>query len=344
MEQGIFFKRDKHIGRVILDRPTALNALSLPMIKSFYKQLVAWKKDPSIHAVVVTSTHREVFCSGGDVKWIYQQGLQNHLADLESFFWHEYRLNAFIGSFGKPYIALMNGVTMGGGVGISLHGSYPIATENFLFAMPETMIGLFPDVGASYLLSRLPHGIGTYLALTGARLSAGDARQLGLIKYVIPEESLSDLLSNLIAEDLSDTTLLSIDKIINPIRVEPELLPTMSEAERLLIQEIFTHESLEEIMLALKNKKENFAKEIERTLAQCSPTSLKVTLTQLQKARALSLDECLKTDGILVQNFIRNHDFFEGIRAKLIDKDKNPRWVPASLEEVTQAMVAGYFD
>lgn len=252
MVKGIDFVREKHIGIITLDRPEALNALSFPMIKAFYKQLNAWKKDNSIHAVVLKALSDRVFCAGGDIRWLYEAGRhQDPLVD--DFFWHEYRLNLSISTFGKPYISLLNGMTMGGGVGIGMHGSHPVATERFVFAMPETAIGLFPDVGASYLLSRLPSSLGMYLALTGKRISAADSFHLGLVKYVVPEKSCEDILSNLIASDLTQDPILAIDRCFDAVRIESEALtPSIDQAYLRMIDQCFNKPSLVEVLGALE--------------------------------------------------------------------------------------------
>ncbi|MCX7115507.1 MAG: enoyl-CoA hydratase/isomerase family protein [Gammaproteobacteria bacterium] len=373
MSQAIYFSREGHVGRVMLDRPAALNALSLPMIKAFYKQLMAWNKDPSVHAILLEAKHCRAFCAGGDVRFIYEQhqkhdpnaptssraqrGISNSQEEIPrcarddvgadsvilDFFWHEYRLNALIASLKKPYIALMNGITMGGGVGIGLHGSHPVATEKFIFAMPETAIGLFPDVGASYLLSRLPSSLGTYLALTGSRLTASDALKVGLVNHVIPESSMPDLIRNLLASDLSQNAGVVVSRCLDAVRVLPVLLPSMDDALEQRIHQCFAHQTVEEIMLALKACDDVWARETEAQLLQCSPLSLKVTLMQLQKAKSLDVFECLQMDEVLVKHFMQGHDFFEGVRARLIDKDKTPHWQPATLDAVTIERVAAQF-
>lgn len=341
MEKGIAFIREKHIGRVILNRPDALNALTLPMIKAFYKQLTHWSKDQSIYAVILEAAPGRAFCAGGDVRWLYESGKKQDPEQL-AFFWHEYRLNAMIGSFNKPFISLMNGLTMGGGVGVGLHGSHPIATEQFVLAMPETAIGLFPDVGASYLLSRLPSGLGLYLALTGSRVSAADARGWGLVKYVIPAESLSDVVTNLVHLEM-DADPLAIDRCFNAFNLEPGVLPTLSKKDLLQIESCFTQGSVEAIMASLKQMDTSWAIETYARMQQLSPLSLKVTFKQMQRASHLDLTGCLAMDEVLVKHFMQGHDFYEGVRALLIDKDKTPHWEPGTLAGVSEEQVEGYF-
>jgi enoyl-CoA hydratase len=343
MEKGIGFIREKHIGRVVLTRPEALNALTLSMIKAFHKQLLAWKKDPSVLAVIIEAAECRAFCAGGDVRWLYDMGKKQDPAQLD-FFWHEYQLNALIGSFPKPYISIMNGITMGGGVGIGLHGSHPIATERFIMAMPETAIGLFPDVGASFLLSRLPGGLGMYLALTGRRMQPADALSSGLVKYVIPEVSIEDVLKNIIELEPSEFFSQALDSCFNLVKLAPGALPVMPQAELECIERCFTQTSVEAILAQLKNDPHPLATETLTLMQQLSPLSLKVTFKQMQQASQLSLKDCLAMDEVLVKHFMQGSDFYEGVRALLIDKDKMPKWDPATLAEVTEEQVEAYFN
>ena len=200
MTQDILFTCEKHIGVVTLNRTKALNALTFQMLVALHDQLQLWDDDPAIHAIVVKAAEGRAFCAGGDVRLIYQFGLDANPQKME-FFAHEYRLNHFVHTLKKPYIALMDGITMGGGVGISLHGSHPVATERFRFAMPETGIGFYPDIGASYLLSRCPGSFGVYLGLTGSQLGAADANALGLVKHVIGSEQLPAVMCDLVEAD-----------------------------------------------------------------------------------------------------------------------------------------------
>lgn len=259
---------------------------------------------------------------------------EDKIAKSMEFFMQEYRLNAYIPKLKKPYISIMNGLTMGGGVGIGLHGSHPVATESFVFAMPETAIGLFPDVGASYLLSRLPNGIGMYLALTGKTINAFTAYKLGLVKYVIKDVDIQSCIQKLTNSSSDD-----IDYCLGSFHVntEMEFLPVD------YIKECFTQTSLEEIIKALKKLNNEWAQQILQTLQAYSPMSLKVTFLQIQKAKHKNLESCLKMDKQLVKHFVQGHDFYEGIRAMLIDKDKTPHWRPKTLDEVTDFDLNNYF-
>ena len=210
MTEDVFFAREGQLGVITLNRPSALNTLTLAMILKLQKQLELWKKDDEVQAVVLCAAPGNAFCAGGDVRWLYNSGIMNYPEQM-NFFWHEYRLNHFIAHLGKPYIAFMDGMTMGGGVGVSMHGSHSVASERFVFAMPETSIGFFPDIGASYLLNRCPGYLGIYLGLTGNRLGAHDAMKVGLVQQVISSEQMPSCLKALTEKDLSVHATLSVD-------------------------------------------------------------------------------------------------------------------------------------
>ena len=340
MAEDIFFTREQHIGLITLNRVDALNALTLPMIIALQQQLQTWQHDSHVHAVVIQAAAGKAFCAGGDVRSLYDNRRTN--SQQMQFFWHEYRLNHFIHHFNKPYIALMDGVTMGGGVGISLHGSHPVASERFLFAMPETGIGFFPDIGASYLLSRCPGQFGVYLGLTGNRLGAGEAKALGLVKHLIPADKFQSALDNLIAADLSIDAYAQVDACLQHLAIleQPARLLSLQS----VINDCFNYPDIESILETLAQGDDDWHRDTLTTLEKKSPLSLKITLAQLQKAKTMSMADCIKMDYCLVGHFMRDHDFYEGVRALLVDKDKSPRWQPASLSLVTSAKIADYFE
>ena len=342
MDSWVQIQRHAHVGCLTLARPEALNALNFSMIQCIEQQLTRWHEDPSVLAVVIDTLETKAFCAGGDVRWVYQEA-QHHLEAVNDFFFREYRMNALLGNFSKPIISLMNGLTMGGGVGLGMHVDYPIATEHFIFAMPETFIGLFPDVGASYLLSRLPQGLGMYLGLTGHRLSAADAHALGLVRSVIPSSSLPDVRRHLWAMDASLPIHEQIEACLHTVRIAPGSLPVMNDELIAGIEQCFMHPHFEGIIQSLLHRNDAWARETLQGLRRCSPTSLKVTFQHLQEAEKLDLKACLKRDYQLVQHFLKGHDFYEGVRALLIDKDKNPQWQPATWEEVTEDMILAYW-
>src|SRR3990167_100743 len=300
MSWDLIVKREKHLGVITLNRPKALNALTMGMIEGIYNQLQAWKHDPEIHAVVICSVVANIFCAGGDVRWLYDSGRNKDPKQLE-FFNKEYKLNQLIHDYPKPYIALMDGVTMGGGVGISLHGSHPVASENFSFAMPETTIGFFPDIGSSYLLARCPDNFGIYLGLVGDRVNAVDAKKLGLVKYCISAKEFPEIIANLAKLDLTINAADKVDSCLskfNHVELKSEILDLKK-----YVNETFAKNSVEEIFDALKNGDTDWHKTTLQKLAKKSPLSLKVTLEQLRKVGSGSLQDALNMDTCLVSHF-----------------------------------------
>lgn len=340
-DNDILFSQVGHIGLVTLNRPRALNAITLLMIVQLQKQLELWKDDNGIHAIVICAELENVFCAGGDVRWLYNEAEKDDSEQM-LFFWHEYRLNHFIHKLSKPYIALMNGITMGGGVGISMHGSHPVASEHFVFAMPETSIGFFPDIGASHLLTACPGYLGMYLGLTGNRLGAHDALRAGLVSHVVAADQMSAVLDDLIAADLSKDAHSRVNECLQSYAL-PRPANDATQIKP-LIDHCFAKPGVEDICRALQNEEGAWAAGVEETLHKKSPLALQVTFAQLQKAKGLSLAECLQMDFDLVAHFMRGSDFYEGVRAMLIDKDKNPHWHPARLSDVSDDEVVNYFE
>lgn len=341
MTEELLFSQEGQLGFITLNRPKALNALTLSMIMALQKQLSIWKEDNSIKAVVVQAVPGNAFCAGGDIRWLYNSGRSKESEQMQ-FFWHEYRLNHFIHHFGKPYISLLDGITMGGGVGISMHGSHPVASERFVFAMPETGIGFFPDIGASYLLNRCPGFLGVYLGLTGNKLGPHDAKKAGLVKQVVFTEQMKSMIDALKNEDLSEDAFSRVDHCISSFTSDG--LSTEASQIKPLIDVCFSKPTVELIRESLQSTEGVWALGVDNALLQKSPLSLKITLAQLQKAKGLSLAECLKMDFDLAGHFMQGSDFYEGVRSLLINKDKNPQWKPSSLDLVTDTMVVNYFE
>lgn len=339
--EELLFEENGHLGIISLNRPKALNALTLPMVKAMQAQLTDWQSKSSIHAVVIKAAEPgKVFCAGGDVRWLYEAGKAGDPRQLD-FFEQEYRLNFSISTFSKPYIALLDGITMGGGVGISLHGSHPLASERFIFAMPETSIGFFPDIGASHLLHRCPGALGLYLALTGNRLGAEEARQASLVKAVLPSDRMLELIPALLQMDLSTQAHEQVDACIR--RME---MPAVGKNEVQIHRSMdpcFSRSSVEGILEALEASENVWAESIAGVLRKKSPLSLKVTFEQMRKTQGLGLEACLQLDYVLARHFMHSADFYEGVRALLVDKDQQPHWQPASLDLVSQPMVQAYF-
>lgn len=337
--EPVIFSRQGHLGVMTLNRPQALNALNLEMIKAMQQQLLQWQTDSTVHAVVLKGAGDRAFCAGGDVRWLYEAGRNRDPQQLQ-FFWHEYRLNEFISRFTKPYIVLMDGITMGGGVGISLHGSFAIASERFVFAMPETAIGLFPDIGACYLLARCPGALGMYLGLTGQRLNAKQALAAGLIKYSIPANQFDAFIDLLTNRDLS---VEANSQIKASLQSFASFEQNETRLDLAMINDYFSEASLKHILKKLQSSDSPWAIATLNDLQQKSPISLEITFTRIQQAKCQSLAECLQADYQLIQKVIASPDFYEGIRAALIDKDKQPCWQPASLDAITTADIDQYF-
>ena len=333
-EPEIICERRGASGAVFLNRPQALNAITLNMVRELTRALDRWEHDPAIKNVVVTAAEGKAFSAGGDIRLLYEQGRAgDHAAQLD--FWREeYRLNRRIRLYPKPYVALVDGIVMGGGVGVSLHGSHRIAGDKFSFAMPEVGIGFFPDVGATYFLPRLPGKTGMYLALTGARANAGDAVHLGLASVHISSK-LFDYFTTVLSEgDSADYAA-------------PRLQSTISAgsiiANRDLIDRCFSAGSVAEILTRLDAEPAGFAAEAAKAMRAKAPLSLEIAYRQMTVGAKLSIDAAMQTEFRIVSRVCRGSDFYEGIRATILDKDFAPRWRHASLDEVAPQEVDSYF-
>ena len=335
---SIIKSRKQHLGIIELNRPQKFNALTEPMLLAIEQQLIDWEHDNSIHAVIIMSTSH-VFCAGGDIHAVYSS--KGQLEKQLSVFKQEYHLNNYINKYPKPYIAWMNGITFGGGVGISLHGSHPIGTENFIFYMPETKIGFFPDVGSSYLFNRCPLNFANYLGLTGTRLNAQEAHDLNILPYVTNHENLPKFLNLLLEEDLSHDAHARVTACFNSLRIESN--PIMQAQVYNYVNECFQHTSMEEIIKALQCHHTPWSEHTYKTLLGCSPTSLKVTIKQLMRSKNKTLAECLQADLSLIPHFLDGHDFYEGIHKALIDRKNKPNWQPSNINQVNGEMIENYF-
>jgi len=337
----ILFDIRGQIAVVTLNRPRALNALTLEMIRAFAPRLAAWGNDASIAAVLVRGAGERAFCAGGDVRTIWQDTQRGGTLAAD-FFRAEYRLNRAVKVFPKPYVAAIDGIAMGGGVGVSVHGSHRIATERTQIAMPETGIGLFPDVGTTYVLPRLPGALGTYLALTGARLGPADALYTGLATHFVESANLPGLEAALAGASwpgAKDREL--ADSIVAPFTADPGSAPLAGR--RADIDRCFAQDSVEDILAALKADDSDWARETIAVLEARSPTSLKIAFEALRRGAMLTFDEAMTMEYRLSQACAARHDFLEGVRAALIDKDNAPKWQPASLASVTPELVAAHF-
>ena len=340
VEQDIRFERRNGLAVVTLNRPKALNALTLEMCRVYDAQLADWAKDPAVAAVLIKGEGERAFCAGGDVRAIWE-GVRDGGDLPAAFFAAEYRMNRRIFHFPKPYIALIDGITMGGGVGVSIHGSHRIATENTLFAMPETGIGLFPDVGATYALPRLPGKLGLYLGLTGARLKAADCLYAGIATHFVPRDRLDDLETALAETDWGGEPAQAADRAINAVAGDPG--PASLAAHRDTIDRCFADESVDAILAALMAEGDDWAAKTRADLLTRSPTSLRVSLRAIRDGARLAFDEAMTVEYRLSQACMAGHDFSEGVRALIIDKDNAPQWRPSSLAEVSDQAVETYF-
>lgn len=332
-EPEVLFEQRGASGIITLNRPKALNALTLGMVRAMMLQLKAWAQDTHVQAVVIRGAGDRAFCAGGDIRALYDSGREK--TDYASAFWgEEYQLNTLIKEYPKPYVALIQGVVMGGGVGVSLHGAQRVACETTTFAMPETGIGLFPDVGGTYFLSRLPGRVGLYLALTGARLKAADLHRLGLVTHVAPLAAFDEITTAIAGGEHPDHALRGFAEA-------PASAPIDALRER--IDHHFGGESVEQILQSLDSAGDEWALATAATLRTKSPTSQKIAFRQMMAGRTLSFREAMVLEFRITERIQKGHDFYEGVRATILDKDGAPRWNPAELRDVKGFMVDDYF-
>ncbi|WP_421870131.1 enoyl-CoA hydratase/isomerase family protein [Pararhizobium sp.] len=339
-ETETLVERQGALGRIRLNRPKALNSLTSQMVRDINATLDDFERDPSISAVLVTGEGERGLCAGGDIRAIYDGGRAG--SDVPTTFWREeYRLNARISRYPKPYAVIMDGIVMGGGVGISVYGSHRIVTERTRFAMPETGIGFFPDIGASWFLTRQAHELGTYIGLTGEPLGAADAILAGLADVFIRSERLADLTGALAALPARS----SRETVSAVIAGFSEIPPTgILEPQQPSIDRLFAFDTIEDIIAALRSDDSLFSEKLLSVLAAKSPLSLNVTLRLLRLGRKTgTLEDCLEREFSATAAVLRSHDFYEGVRAAVIDKDRNPQWRPQRLADVTAADVDAYF-
>jgi enoyl-CoA hydratase len=329
----IRFERIGQAGIVTLTRPAALNAVTHGMVKALTSALAAWRDDAGLKLVLIKGEGR-AFAAGGDIRAIYEAGRAGH--PPVDFFADEYRLNATIATWPKPYVALIDGIVMGGGVGVSFHGSHRVLTENAVFAMPEVGIGFFPDVGGSHLLSNLGGWFGMYLGLTGNRIRYGDALWSGLATHTVKAESQLGLVERLAETGDADLAL------------GETFSPAWRETDDARLHKIATHfaaPSLTDIVgsLARAAPDDPFARDTLATMLKRSPTSLNVAFRQIAAGSTLSIEECMRMEFRILTRMLEGHDFYEGIRAAIIEKGDTPRWQPATLAEVEAADINRYF-
>jgi len=323
------------VGRLRLNRPKAIHALNEAMCRAMIDALIRWRGDPNIELVLLDHAEGRGFCAGGDVRSVAESGKSDGVA-ARSFFYTEYQLNHLLFTYAKTVVSFLDGIVMGGGVGIGLPAKYRVATERTMFAMPEATIGLFPDVGGGWYLSRLPGRLGQYLALTAARLNGADAHAVGLATHYIPSDALDDLKAKLVANPRD------AEAILDAASVAPPEAPI--QAQQAEIDRLFAADTLEEIFAALEADSGEWAKEVLTGLRTKSPQSCKVALRLLRDGarRASFVDEMGAEYGLAAHVSMR-HDFIEGVRALLVDKDHAPRWDPATPAGVTEATLDTIF-
>ena len=337
----IRFERRGPAGIITLDRPRALNAVTHTMVRQLAAKLGEWARDPQVGRVIIMSSSERAFSAGGDVRHLYDLGKVGHQAEALRFWRDEYTLNTVIKRYPKPYIAMMDGITMGGGAGISVHGSHRIAGDRFQFAMPEAGIGFFPDVGATWFMSRMPGEIGTYFALTGERLKAADAIAAGIVTHYVPTARWKALL-----EAFADRTPVeaALAEYAQPLDRGPIV------SNQAAIDRLFAYDYVEDIMAALDreaisgSRDAGWAGATAALIRAKSPTSLKIALGQLRRGRHMSFSECMRTEFRIVSRIVYGEDFYEGVRAVIIDKDQRPDWRPSTLSEVSDAVIDAYFE
>jgi enoyl-CoA hydratase len=327
-EATVVTRRDGRVGRILLNRPRALNALDLSMIRACAAILETWRDDPHVDAVVIEGAGDRAFCAGGDIRALRDGQLAGDRASVDQFFIEEYALNLTIARYPKPYIALIDGLCMGGGIGLSVHAPYRVATEHAGFAMPETAIGFFPDIGATFLLPRLPGELGIYLGLTGMRIAGADAVHAGLATHFTPRARLPDLSAALAREGAAALALYN------------EPLPAFALAtQRAAIDHCFSHGTVSEIVARLEADGAEWALAALKALRTVSPSALHWTLRALRRGRDLTLQQALDAEFALTRTTMAHPDFAEGVRAMVVDKDRSPIWQPAAIEDVDPARI-----
>lgn len=328
------------VGLITLDRVQALNALTKEMILSMYSKLMDWKNAPEVQVIVIRSISQDLFCAGGDIRSVYE--MREHPLDAKvCFFETEYRLDYLLSHYPKPVLSLMNGLTMGGGVGLAMHVSYPIAGEHMIFAMPETAIGFFPDVGGCAILNRLPRAWQNYLGVFGQRLTTRELSHFGLVHSVVPCELWVRLLEQLRTTSWSDNRFKQVEAILETYSIPKE---TYTYHEPLSHFERFAAESFQQLMLNLDLSHEAEWLEFKTKIQKLSPLSMNVAFLQLQQSREFDVRSSLSLDFYLLQHFLELPEFYEGIRALIIDKDKTPHWRFSNWNTITSQAIAELFD
>ncbi|MCF8472742.1 MAG: enoyl-CoA hydratase/isomerase family protein [Sphingomonadaceae bacterium] len=337
MTDDIVVRVEGHAGFISLNRPSALNALTLPMVHAMTQALLAWRDDDAVKCVVIDHADGRGFCAGGDIAYLRNSALNDGGASGRKFFHDEYQLNHLLFIYPKPVVAFMDGITMGGGVGISQPARFRVATENSKFAMPETGIGLFPDVGGGWYLSRLEGRVGQFLALTGARIDGPDCLALGLATHYVPSSALAEAKARIASEDVE-----RLDGILGTLS---ETAPASKIVETVVqINRHFASDQFEDILASLEGDASEWAMKELATLRTKSPQTCKVALRQLSESLKLSdFADNMAMEYRIASRVIIRPDFAEGVRAVIVDKDNAPRWDPATADAVTEDLIDAIF-
>lgn len=321
------------VGILTLNRPKAINSLNDAMVAGISEALHAWADDDAVHTVLLTGAGERGLCAGGDVVALYHSAKADDGA-AQRFWYDEYLLNAYIGRYPKPYVAVMDGIVMGGGVGVASHGNIRVATDTTKMAMPEVGIGFIPDVGGTYLLSRAPGALGLHAALTGAPFSGADAIAMGFADHYVPHDQVAEFTASVVSD--------GVEKALAAYAVAPPAAPLAEQ--RGWIDECYAGDTVADILAALSGHEEQAAQDAAKLIATRSPIALSVTLEAVRRAAKLeTLEDVLTEEYRTSCASVKSHDFVEGIRAQLVDKDRNPQWSPASIAAVTPADVEAYF-
>jgi len=334
LDDSVLMRTEGRAAHLTLNRPKAINALTHGMVLRMASALETWRADPSVETIVLTGAGERGLCAGGDIRAVREAVIIGRPRAAAEFWRDEYVLNLAIARYPKPYVAIMDGIVMGGGVGVSAHGSVRVVTERSRVAMPETGIGFVPDVGGTYLLSRAPGELGTHLALTGTAIGPGDAVLCGLADHFVPSAKLPAF-----------TAALATGSVDAALKAFAEPVPEAGLAEqREWIDECYAADSVEEIVECLRRHGSTAAKQTADTILTKSPTSLKVTLAAIRRSRRLpDLAQVLEQEFLVSCSGLTEPDLAEGIRAQVVDKDRNPHWSPATLEQVTPKHVERFF-
>lgn len=347
MTDQVLVEEMSSVRTLVLNRTKQLNALSSQMVSRMLDLLLSYEKDPTVKLIILKGKGR-AFCAGGDVAAVVHDINQKNWRLGGDFFHREFTLNYIIATYTKPQVSILDGIVMGGGAGVSIHGRFRVATENSVFAMPETALGLFPDIGASYFLSRLPGFFGEYVGLTGSRLDGAEMLACGLATHFVPSEKLSSLERVLIKAESSDPAIIA--NTINNFSILPNLKNKSAYKRLNVINSCFSRRTVEDIISALEMEAtrgyDDWISSTIQSIKKASPTSLKISLRSIREGRLQGVGKCLVREFRMVCHVMKgdmSKDFIEGCRAILLDKDRNPKWQPSKLEEVSDEMVDHYF-